>query len=265
LSSRTRNPPPGFGSVSLESTVALVTGAGSPDGIGFAAARALRDRGAQVAVAATGARIHERAEELGALGLVADLTDWTAAERLVAAVEERLGPIDVLVNNAGLAQSGHARDDAPFLELDAAAWERTIDLNLHVTFRMCRLVVPGMVARGYGRIVNVSSVTGPLVALPGVAAYGAAKAGVDGLTRALALELGPSGVVVNSVAPGWIDTGAMSDSDRAAAEHTPLGRPGAPSEVAEVIAFLASSGASYVTGQAIVVDGGNVLQECKGG
>jgi 3-oxoacyl-[acyl-carrier protein] reductase len=254
-----------FDAVALADRVALVTGAGSPDGIGFAAARTLAARGARVAIAATTDRIHDRAAELGVLGVAADLTDDDAARGLALAVQERLGPIDVLVNNAGMVQTGRPAEDRAFTELTTAEWVRGIDINLHTTFRMCRLVAPGMAKRGEGRIVNVSSVTGPYAALPRAAAYGAAKAGVDGLTRALALELAPRGVTVNSVAPGWIATGSSTEEELLAGTHTPAGRPGTPAEVAELIAFLASPGASYITGQSIVIDGGNLLQEHKHG
>jgi 3-oxoacyl-[acyl-carrier protein] reductase len=125
-------------------------------------------------------------------------------------------------------------------------------------------VLPEMVERRYGRIVMVSSVTGPLVTAPGSAAYASAKAGLDGLMRTIAIEHGRDGVTVNSVAPGWIATASSEPDELEAAKHTPVGRPGAPDEVAALIVFLASEEASYVTGQSLVVDGGNVIQEPHG-
>ncbi len=253
----------------FEGRVALVTGAGSPTGIGFAAARQLGREGASVAVASTTERIHERAAELQALGYaaagyVADLTDWDAAHAMVAEVLRRFGAIDVLVNNAGMVQVGVEGVSKPFAELSQSEWHREIALNLNTTAAVTHAVVPTMLERGYGRIVNVSSATGPFVAIAGSVGYGAAKAGVDGLTRVLALELGRRGITVNSVAPGWIRTGSSLPDELVAGEHTPVGRPGTPEEVAELIAFLASEGASYITGRSIVVDGGNTIQEHKG-
>ncbi len=250
--------------------VALVTGAGSPTGIGMAAARALGGEGLAVGVCATTDRIYERVAELGrdgvdAGGFVADLTDAGAARSVVDAALDRFGRVDVLVNNAGMVTV--AMDDPEerrFVEITDAEWESTIAMNLTTAFNVTRAALPGMLDRGWGRVVMVSSVTGPVASNPASAGYSAAKAGMDGLMRAIAIEAGRRGVTVNSVAPGWIATGSQTPEETVAGLHTPVGRSGTPEEIAAVIAFLASNGASYLTGQSISVDGGNTIQEYKG-
>ncbi len=253
----------------LRGQVALVTGAGSAGGIGYAAGALLAELGCRVALCATGPRIHTRAAELSARGFEArgyqgDLTDPHATTALVNAVLADFGRIDVLVNNAGMVQEGVAEGASGFLDMDLQAWRASLARNLDTCFLVTRSVLPGMLARGAGRIVNVSSVTGPLVSNPGESAYSAAKAGMVGMTRALALEVAEQGVTVNCVAPGWVATASQTPEEVQASAHTPMGRAGTPAEMAAAIAFLAMPGASYITGEMLVVDGGNILQERKG-
>lgn len=236
---------------------ALVTGAGSASGIGVAVARALAAAGHELVIASTTERIHERAAEIGATGVAGDLRDASTIDRLVAA-----GPFDVCVNNAGMVTIGGAQQlDAALVDTSDDDWATALAINLTTCFAVTRAVVPAMRERGAGRIVNVASTSGPVQAFVGDVAYHAAKAGMVGFTRAVALELAPHGITVNAVAPGWIATSSQLASEQIAGELTPMRRSGTPDEVASVIAFLCSDAASYLTGQLIVVDGGNSLPE----
>jgi 3-oxoacyl-[acyl-carrier protein] reductase len=248
----------------VQGRVALVTGAGAAGGIGFSIARALAAAGARVAITATTARIHDRAAEIGAFAHVADLTDPEQVSGLFGAVTAALGPVEILVNNAGMVQSGKDVDRARLAGWSDAAWAHHMALNINTTFHACRAALPGMAARGFGRIVNIASVTGPVVTIDGSSAYATAKAAITGMTRSIALEYGRQGVTCNAVLPGWIQTESSSDAEIDAGHATPAGRPGTPAEVAACALFLASEEASYVTGAMLVVDGGNTLQEMKG-
>lgn len=251
----------------LTGRVALVTGAGSPTGIGFAVGRRLGELGAAVALTATTDRVHTRVQELEhpgvtALGVVADLTDPAAAVALVAEVTDRLGRLDILVNNAGMISVSDDSATSGAVEgLAYEEWQHSLRRNLDTAFLTTRAAVPVMKRAGWGRVVMVSSVTGPVMAMRGDAAYAAAKAAMIGLTRSLAVDLAADGITANAVAPGWIGTGSQTEDERGEGEATPMGRSGTADEIAWPVAWLCTPGAAYLTGQCLVVDGGNSVAE----
>ena len=253
----------------LEGRAALVTGAGSADGIGFATARELGRLGASVVVTATTDRIEARAAELKAEGIdaaasIGDLTDPGQAEAAVQLALEQFGRLDILVNNAGMTAVSDPQSPAPLAELTDEQWRSAIDRNLTTAFYVSRAAIKPMLEAGFGRIVNVASSSGPVTAYVGDAGYHAAKAGMVGLTKALAIETADAGVTVNAVAPGWIATPSSTEHELKMGAATPVGRSGTADEVAAAVVGLALPANGYTTGQLIVVDGANSIAEEKG-
>jgi 3-oxoacyl-[acyl-carrier protein] reductase len=257
--------PPAF---SLDDRVALVTGAGSPSGIGFASARLIGELGARIMLTSTTKRIHARASELSGMGIDArgsfgDLTDETYVDRLINETTDAFGRLDIVVNNAGMTSvSVPGTDEAgDFASLPYEVWRASLNRNLDTAFLVSRAAIPHMVRNGWGRIINVASVTGPVMAMREDSAYATSKAGLVGLTRSIALDFAGHGITANAVAPGWIATGSQTDDEAGEGEVTPIGRSATPDEVASAVAWLATPGAAYTTGQCIVVDGGNSIAE----
>ncbi|OGG53795.1 MAG: 2-hydroxycyclohexanecarboxyl-CoA dehydrogenase [Candidatus Handelsmanbacteria bacterium RIFCSPLOWO2_12_FULL_64_10] len=249
-------------SESLKGRAALVTGAGR--GMGRAVARALAGRGARVAVNDLNGEDAERtATDLRASGAEAfaiqgDVTDAASVRRTVAEVIVLFGAVHILVNNAGILRP------TTFLDIPEEEWDLVVGVNLKGTFLCSQAALPSMQAAGWGRIVNFSSTAGKNVSTLGGAHYTAAKAGVLGLTRHMAKEFARCGITVNAVCPGLIDTEMVRSTvsegrARAYAERFPISRLGRPEEVAELVAFLCSDRAAYITGAALDINGGDLM------
>jgi len=219
-----------------------------------------------VVITSTTSRVHERVAELKAiggsgdvLGVVGDLTREADVDALVSRACKEFERVDVLVNNAGMVTVGNELFNASLADTTLQQWNESLARNLTSCFLVTRRVLEVM--PDGGRIVNVASTTGALQAGLGDVGYNASKAGMIGLTRAVALEVASRNITVNAVAPGWITTGSQTPAEAKAGAASPFGRSGAPDEVAAVIEFLCRTDASYVTGQMIVVDGGDALPE----
>jgi 3-oxoacyl-[acyl-carrier protein] reductase len=243
--------------IDLHSQVALVTG--STRGIGRAIAEALHAAGAKVGIVGRNAeQARAVAAELGerAAGFGCDVADAAQVDAAVAAAEQALGPLGILVNNAGLTR------DNILLRLSDEDWDAVLDANLKGAFHTTRAVIKGMMKRRAGRIINISSIVG-LTGNKGQANYAASKAGLIGFTKSVAREYASRNVLVNCIAPGFIETDMTAalppDSREALLGQIALGRLGQPADVAGAVLFLASDLASYVTGQVLIVDGGMVV------
>ena len=242
----------------LTDQVAVVTGAAR--GIGRGIASVLSAEGARVVVVDVDADLSEQtAAELGAVAIVADVTDRASVEAMAARVADELGRIDIVAANAGIY---------PFADLDELTeelWSQVMEVNVGGAVRTVQACLPPMRERGYGRIVLTSSITGPITGQTGFAHYGASKAALLGFMRSAAVELARSGITVNAVMPGNVNTegfaGTSDEHQQRMLSSIPMGRYAEPEEVGWAVRFLVSPEAGYITGQTLIVDGGQVLPE----
>lgn len=248
----------------LENKIAIVTGAAQGNGKGIA--KRLAEEGATVVLTDVLEKVHETAKELKTSGLrvVAmkmDVTKSNEVNETVKRVLEEFGKVDILVNNAGIYP-----DEPPIYEMPEEFWDRMFNVNVKGVFYCLKAVVPDMIKRRSGKIINLSSVTGPMVSVPHSNAYSSTKAAISGLTRALALELSDYGINVNAMCPGYVKTPGsqyLAEKENKIAASIPLKRFGSVDDVGDLAVFLASDESKYITGTEIVIDGGNIIQEVK--
>ena len=241
----------------------LITGAGAPKGIGFACAKALVELGAGVYLTSRSERVLDRGQELGAPASAHDLTNVQQVNLLIENVVQKLGGISGVINNAGMTSISDP-GTGEFESIDNTTlekWQKSFARNVESAFLVTKSALPHIRKNINGRVVMMSSVTGPVLSIANDVAYPATKAALMGLVRSLAIDEAPRGITVNAVGPGWIDTESMSDRERMHSKATPMGRAGTPEEIGSTVAWLCSDEASYITGQLIVVDGGNSLPE----
>lgn len=238
------------------SGVAIVTG--GTRGIGHDISKALIEDGFKVAAVYHGndKAAKEFSKETGAMAVKFDVADFAECQKGVDKIEAKLGPVSVLVNNAGITR------DSTLHKMDPAAWHEVIETNLTSCFNMCRVVIMGMRERGFGRIVNISSINGQKGQF-GQTNYSAAKAGILGFTRALAQESAAKGITVNAICPGYIKTDMTASMPHEALEsivkQIPVGRMGRPWEIAALVSFLASEKAGFITGASLAANGGQYM------
>jgi 3-oxoacyl-[acyl-carrier protein] reductase len=220
-------------------------------------------------VTATTDRIFERVAELQAagheaVGVIADLCDPVQARSVAATARQRWGHVDILINNAGMTSQAKPTPEQGLIgDVSLDVWHAGLARNLDTAFLATQAILPEMTGRA-GRIVMISSVTGPVMAMRADPVYAAAKAGMLGLAKALALDVASLGITVNVVAPGWVATGSQTPHEHDQGLRTPLGRSATPQEVAAAAVFLATPAAAYITGQILIVDGGNSIAEERG-
>ena len=244
----------------LDSLKALVTGAGDASGIGFAAAKALKELGAEVFITSTSDRIYKRAQELGVKGFIADLTN----ESDVQALESQISSLDILVNNAGMTSvtsPASPNEATDISQVSLEALQKGMSRNLETAFLATKFFLPKIRKSQSGRIIMISSLTGHVMAMKNQPVYATAKAALIGLTKSIALDEAKYGITCNAILPGWIATDSISESEKSQGLSVPMGRGGRADEIASAIAWLSTLGASYITGQTIIVDGGNSIKE----